>query len=103
MDESKLKHGLTAEWFKNWLLLKYTCPTLDVDSVTPPRMMTNKKPPKSNIPNVPIILFFTVSNSRGVIFIINHAIPPVNRTMTSSLNRINPTDTLAIASFGESR
>ena len=72
MDEIKLKHGLTAEWFKNWLLLKYTCPTLDVDSLTPPRIMTNNPPPRRSIPNVPPILLFTLSNVFGVTFIISH-------------------------------
>ena len=75
----------------------------EVDSVTPPRIMTNKSPPQSSPPSVPKTLFSTFSSVCGVTFIIIHTIPMAQTSIANILTAIKPVETLAMASFGESK
>ena len=103
MDASKLKAGLTAEWFKNSLSQKYTCPTLDVDSVIPPRIKIKRIPPNKRVQKLPVILCFTSGKRHGVSLYATHVLKPESNKIITIRITINPVETLAVAFLGESR
>ena len=68
-DDKKLNTGLTAAWLKNCFCEKYTCPTLDVDSPTPPLMPMIINGNRSTISTLISSCFFAdnIGKFRGVI------------------------------------
>lgn len=59
-------------------------------------------PPNNSIPAVPAIRFRVAFKTEGVIFSKTQLFRAMSNKMARTLSKINPTETLAKASFGES-